>query len=160
MTMNMIPKTYAFIDSQNLEVGIKGLGWSLDSNKFYRYLRDKLKVEKVFLFLEYLPTNTKLYNRLTNIGYQIIFKPTTKLPNGTFKGNVDAELVLHSMIEFETYNKAIIVSGDGDFHCLIGYLVKKEKLSYLIIPNQYKYSFLLKKFSKDIILLNDFAENW
>jgi len=39
--------------------------------------------------------------------------------NGKIRGNVDAELVLHAMIEIQNYEKAVIVSGDGDFHCLI-----------------------------------------
>ena len=62
------------------------------------------------------------------------------------KGNVDAELVLHSMIEYNNYDKAIIVSGDGDFHCLIEYLTKNDKLLKIIVPNK-KYSSLLRKFS-------------
>jgi len=32
------------------------------------------------------------------------------------------------MIEYNNYDKAIIVSGDGDFHCLVEYLEEKEKL--------------------------------
>ena len=30
------------------------------------------------------------------------------------KGNVDAELVLHTMIQWSSFDKAIIISGDGD----------------------------------------------
>jgi len=64
------------------------------------------------------------------------------LPNGKVKGNIDAELVLHAMIQFNTYNRAVIVSGDGDFYCLVDYLRKKNKLLKLMIPNKHKYSFL------------------
>lgn len=46
----------------------------------------------------------------------MILKPTMELPDKTVKGNVDAELVLHTMIQYPNYDKAIIVSGDGDFH--------------------------------------------
>ena len=41
---------------------------------------------------------------------------------------LDAELVLHTMIEYPNYEKVVIVSGDGDFHCLIKYL--RGKLEY------------------------------
>jgi|SRR3989344_2822713 len=61
-------------------------------------------------------------------GYHLIFKPTvTHKIKGKHetKGNVDAELVLHTLIQFPNYSKAIIVSGDGDFHCLIEYLKAK-----------------------------------
>ena len=71
------------------------------------------------------------------------------------KGNVDAELVLHTMIQYRNYKKAIIVSGDGDFHCLIEYLVKKKKLAKIIVPNR-KYSSLLRKFSSFILNMNSF----
>ncbi len=30
------------------------------------------------------------------------------------------------MIQFNTYNRAVIVSGDGDFYCLVDYLRKKQ----------------------------------
>jgi len=46
------------------------------------------------------------------------------------------------MIQFNTYNRAVIVSGDGDFYCLVDYLRKKNKLLKLMIPNKHKYSFL------------------
>lgn len=72
------------------------------------------------------------------------FKPTLTYKDGTTKGNCDAELVLQAMIEFSTYHKAVIVTGDGDFHCLVMYLLQQEKLDALIIPNRKKYSALLK----------------
>jgi len=96
-----------------------------------------------------------LYASLQNQGYLLIFKPTLFLPNGKVKGNVDAELVLHTMIEYSNYDKAIIVSGDGDFHCLIEYLEQKDKLGRILIPNRKKYSKLLWKFNKHIDYLNN-----
>lgn len=84
----------------------------------------------------------------------MIFKPTLKLPNEKFKGNVDAELVLHSMIQYNNYDKAVIVSGDGDFHCLVDYFLGEGKLRRLVVPNKKRYSSLLKKFNQDISFLN------
>ena len=49
--------------------------------------------------------------------------------------------------------KAIIVSGDGDFHCLIEYLVAKGKLLLILAPNK-NYSRLLKPFSKFIVRID------
>ena len=89
-------------------------------------------------------------------GYIVVFKPAMEIKvNGRvkIKGNVDAELVLHSMIEYPNYNKAIIVSGDGDFHCLIEYLVKKGKMLRILTPN-FKYSSLLRKFNAYIVRLD------
>jgi uncharacterized LabA/DUF88 family protein len=48
------------------------------------------------------------------------------------------------MIDFNNYDKAVIVSGDGDFQCLAKYLHEKDKLGALLIPSKRKYSALLK----------------
>ena len=61
------------------------------------------------------------------------------------------------MIEFRNFNKAVIVSGDGDFYCLAKYLLSKEKLEALLIPNRFKFSALLrfKIFRSYLRYLND-----
>ena len=141
---------YAFIDSQNLNLGIRDAGWKLDFAKFFLHLKHKYRIKKAFLFIGYVPGNESIYTYLQNSGYTLIFKPTiTRLNHNrtsVTKGNVDAELVLHSMIQFGNYDRAIIVSGDGDFYCLIEYLENKDKLLKVLIPNSKKFSALLKKF--------------
>lgn len=151
------PVTYAFIDSQNLNLGTskdifhnKKLiykGWKLDYGRFYQYLADKFRVSKTFLFIGYIAENQKLYDYLISCGYQLIYKPTTKDREGKPKGNVDAELVLHAAaIEFNQFDKAIIVSGDGDFYCLHQYLIDMHKLGNILIPNRLSESSLLRQF--------------
>ena len=153
-------KVYAFIDSQNLNLGVKDSGWKLDFAKFRKYLAEKYQVKIAFLFIGYIPKYMSLYESLGKAGYKIIFKPTIqgkkKRPDTT-KGNVDAELVLHSMIEFQNYDIAIIISGDGDFYCLVEYLDKKNKLAKIIVPND-KYSSLLRKYAKYIVSVNLFKD--
>lgn len=90
-------------------------------------------------------------------GYIVVFKPTLEYKKGKkkfTKGNVDAELVLHAMIELKNYDKAIIVSGYGDFHCLIEYLDNTEKLQNVMIPNRNKYSALLRKFRSYFVYMD------
>ena len=142
---------YAFIDSQNLNLSIKSLGWNLDFYKFRIYLKEKYKVTKAFLFIGYIEGNNDLYKSLQEAGFVCIFKPTLKYKDGKTKGNCDAELVLQTMIEIPHYNKAVIVTGDGDFHCLAKHLIQENKLKKLLIPNQYKYSALLKKFPSEFL---------
>lgn len=136
---------YAFIDSQNLNLEVQRLGWKLDFKRFRVYLKDKYKAEKAFLFIGYVKENKILYRFLKNCGYTLVFKQIIKDSNGKIKGNVDAELVLQSMIEYSNYKKAVIVSSDGDFNCLVKYLLKKNKLSILLAPNFNKCSVLLKR---------------
>lgn len=135
---------YAFIDSQNLNLSIQDLGWRLDFRRFRRYLSDKYGVAKSFLFIGYVPGNTKLYTYLQEAGFVCVFKPTLKYTDGKTKGNCDAELVLQAMIEYPEYNQAVIVTGDGDFHCLVKYLLEQGKLKAVLIPNRLKFSALLK----------------
>jgi len=153
-----LKNNYAFIDSQNLNLAIREQGWQLDFKKFRKYLEDKYKVSKAFIFIGYVPTNESLYISLQEYGYILIFKPTLSSPDGRVKGNIDAELVLHTMIEYPNYDKAVIVTGDGDFHCLIEYLNKQNKLERLIVPNRYKFSSLLRKFASKITFMNDLRQ--
>jgi uncharacterized LabA/DUF88 family protein len=151
-------KIFAFIDGQNLNLGIRTQGWILDLKKFRIYLHDKYKVSAAFYFIGYIESNKRFYKFLENSGYKTIFKPTLtyrKSKKHLIKGNVDAELVLHTMIEFQNYSSAIIISGDGDFYSLIKYLKSKKKLSKILIPNRNKYSSLLNEFSSQIEYLNE-----
>jgi len=153
-------KVYAFIDSQNLNLGVRSQGWNLDFGRFRTYLLTKYGVTKTYLFIGYVAGNQPLYTYLQNIGYICVFKPTLEVKVGRetkIKGNVDAELVLHAMIQYQRYNKAIIVSGDGDFHCLIEYLEGKGKLAKVVVPNKH-FSSLLRKYAKYILVLSPLKE--
>lgn len=142
--MKKSPDNYAFIDSQNLNLGIRDQGWKIDLIRFRKYLQEKYCVTKAYLFIGFLEEHSNLYKSLQEYGYVVIFKPTLKYKDGTTKGNCDAELVLQAMIDYNEYSKAVIVSGDGDFYCLINYLIEKIKLEAVLIPNKNKFSALLK----------------
>lgn len=153
--MKLHQKNYAFIDSQNLNLSVREQGWKLDFKRFRKYLEDKYSVVKAFLFIGFVAEQQSLYASLQQYGYVVIFKPTLALSEGRVKGNVDAELVLHAMIEQPHYDQAVIVTGDGDFHCLVEYLKKQGKLRRLLIPNKHKYSALLRRFAADMGFLSD-----
>ena len=142
-------KNYAFIDSQNINLGIKSLGWRLDWKRFRVYLKEKYQVGKAYLFIGYLPENQDLYTSLQSFGYLLVFKPVLKTKDGEVKGNVDADLVLQAMIEYEKYDKAVIVTSDGDFYSLVDYLNKQGKLVAVLSPREDRCSVLLKKTGKE-----------
>ena len=149
------PNNYAFIDSQNLYLSIKSKWWELDYKRFYIYLRDKFKCTRIYIFIWYINWNESLYTKLQQYWYIVVFKPTLELKYGKIKWNVDSELVLHTMINYNNFNKAVIVSWDWDFHCLIEYLEENWKFFKLIIPNRYKYSALLRKFYNSMFFLSN-----
>lgn len=141
---------FAFIDSQNLNLGVRSLRWELDWRKFRQYLSNKYSIVKAYLFIGQVAGNESLYTFLQECGYLLIFKPTLHRQQGDktiIKGNVDAELVLHTMIQYKNYHQAVIVTGDGDFHCLIEYLDEKRKLLKILAPTKH-YSGLLRKFNQ------------
>ena len=146
---------YAFIDSQNLNLSIRSQGWILDFRRFRRYINDKYGETKAFLFIGYVYENQALYTGLQKDGYILVFKPTLKLPSGKVKGNVDAEIVLHAMIEYESYHKALIVTGDGDLYCLVDYLVKSDKLLKIMVPNKNSFSSLFRRLMPHMVFMND-----
>lgn len=158
--------TFAFIDSQNLNLGVRNdivdnktgkvlyKGWKLDYRKFRLYLKNKYGVTKAYLFIGHVPGNEAMYTGLQEMGYILVFKPTLPYSDHgirSTKGNVDAELVLWaSAATYNDYDKAIIVSGDGDFLCLIEYLAERNKLLKVLAPNM-KYSSLLNKYVNFIV---------
>jgi uncharacterized LabA/DUF88 family protein len=60
-----------------------------------------------------------------------------------------------AFIEYNNYDRAVIVTGDGDFYCLVEHLLEQEKLRRLLVPNRHKYSSLLRKFARQVSFLNE-----
>lgn len=158
------PNTYAFIDSQNLNLGSQRMGWKVDWRKFRKFLRDKYNVTKAYMFIGYMSENESLYEYMHELGFLVVLKPTIDVSSKQqpeqdekekpiIKGNVDAELVLYAMKELPNYDQAIIVSGDGDFFSLAEYLDEQGKLAQILTPN-WQYSSLLKPFEQKITRLD------
>ena len=163
--------TYAFIDSQNLNLGTQRMGWKMDWRRFRQYLEKEHGVTHAYMFIGYMADNESLYEYMHELGFLVVLKPTvdvtvnaegkqvdkSKPPaegdKTAIKGNVDAELVLYAMKEMPNYKKAIIVSGDGDFFSLAEYLEEQGRLSHVMVPN-WQYSTLLKIFEDKIIRLD------
>lgn len=162
---------YAFIDSQNLNLGTQKVGWKMDWKKLLEYLKTQHGVTRAYLFIGYMQANEAMYEGLHDMGFSIVLKPTVTMnapteddkksdepkkdvPPPTIKGNVDAELVLYAMKEMPNYSKAIIVSGDGDFYCLAEYLAGKGRLKHIMTPNRF-YSSLLKPYEEYIIRIDE-----
>jgi len=157
---------FAFIDNQNLNLGIQKNGWKMDWRKFRSYLRDEFEVESAYMFIGYMPENEDLYNQMHEAGYLVVLKPTLSMfqvpdenqakdeDKKQVKGNVDVELVLWAVKEMPNYDKAVIISGDGDFYSLVEYLKEKGKLKNLLVPNR-QYSTLLRQYDEYVVRLDN-----
>ena len=146
---------YAFIDTQNVHLGIKSLGWKIDWKKFRIYLKEKYNIGNAFLFIGYIEENQRLYKNLQKYGFDIIFKPTVRNEDGEIKGNCDADMVLHTILKIEKYNKAMIISSDGDFYSLVRHLYENNKLLFVLSPYVETCSRLLRKEAKEKIYSMD-----
>ena len=90
---------YAFIDSQNLNLGIQKLDWKLDYRRFRIYLAENYSVTKAYIFIGFVALNQPLYDNLQEAGFILKFKPTIPDGYGKLKGNIDADLVLNAILE-------------------------------------------------------------
>jgi uncharacterized LabA/DUF88 family protein len=146
---------FAFIDSQNLNLGIQEMGWKLDYVRFRFYLKEKYNVSTAYIFIGYIQQNQALYSSLQKAGFVLIFKPVLPTKDGHHKGNVDADLVLQAMIDFNNYDKAVIVTSDGDFYCLVRYLYEHSKLRMVLSSHIENCSSLLRQTAKERIVFMD-----
>jgi uncharacterized LabA/DUF88 family protein len=156
---------FAFIDNQNLNLGIQKNGWKMDWRKFRNYLRQEFDVGTAYMFIGYMQENEDLYNQMHEAGYLVVLKPTLNMfhipeenpakdeEKKQVKGNVDVELVLWAVKEMPNYDKAVIISGDGDFFSLVEYLKEHNKLKNLLVPNR-QYSTLLRQYDEYIVRLD------
>ncbi len=146
----------AYIDAANLYNGARASGIDLDYARFRVWLREKLGAQIAYLFIGLVPKNSRLYVMLQKAGYILVFKETILNGDGVPKGNCDADLVLRAVRDvFETnYDKAVVVSSDGDYASLVEFLMEKNKISMIVSPSN-KCSLLLRKTRSPIIFLRD-----
>ena len=146
---------FAFIDWANLHKGLEELGWSLDYSRFRVWLSEKYGITKAYLFLGFLSSKKDLYLRLNEAGFTLIYKEITYGDGGRLKGNCDADLVLGAVIDYYElcFDKAVLISSDGDFAGLVGFLKKKDAFLSLISPHE-KCSLLLRKLNIPVLYLD------
>lgn len=157
--MNKKQNNYAFIDSHNLVRGVQSLGWHIDWFRFRVYLKEKYGVTAAYLFLGFLSERSDMYDLLQKAGFILKFKPIILGQDGKPKGNTDADMVLQAMIDIDIFERALIVTSDGDFYSLVRHLYEHNKLLGVLSPRYETCSQLLKKEAKEkIYFLNTLKE--
>lgn len=145
----------------------------MDWRKLREHLTEKYGVTRAYMFIGYVPEFEDMYMQLHDAGYAVVLKPTfdmtrprpelsdksdSKKPEKEeekkqTKGNIDADLVLWAMKELKNYDKAVIVSGDGDFYSLVEYLEEQNKLLKLLAPSGH-YSSLYNRYDSFVVRLD------
>jgi len=67
---------------------------------------------------------------------------------GKKKGNVDSDIIFNAMkrlYQKETFDKIVLVSGDGDYKMLVDFLIKEKRFEKVLFPNKRYASSLYRK---------------
>jgi len=146
---------FAYIDAANLHKGIDELGWDLDYKRFRVWLREKYSIQTAYLFIGLIPKYKELYTYLQECGFTLVFKEVVYGGGGKAKGNCDADLVLKAVVDCyeKQFDKAVLVTSDGDYAGLVNFLKERSAFLSLVSPSN-KCSFLLRKLNIHLVYLN------
>ena len=147
---------HAYIDGANLHMGIRSQRWRLDYRRLRVWLKEKFAVKEAYLFLGMIPKYADRYKELQEAGYVLVFKEVVYDGDGKPKGNCDADLVLHVAQDYfqKKFEKAVIVSSDGDYASLVKMLMQNDALAAILSPApEGKCSILLKRTGAPITYL-------
>ena len=143
-------QNYAFIDGANLHLTYENLDWKLDYQKLFVYLKSKLNVTIAYYFLGNVKENSNIYRDLESFGYTLVLKEPTRffteeqycpycdmaiapeIPR--FKSDCDSLMTLQIMSVLNIFDKAVIITSDGDFDNLVKRLLQQDKLRLVFAP--------------------------
>ena len=106
-----------FIDGSNLFYSLQKLGIQLDYIKLLCWLIAGSRLLRSFFYTGVDPMNEKQQGFLRwmrHHGYRVISKDVVQLPSGSKKANLDVEIAVDMMALVDSYDTAVLVSGDGD----------------------------------------------
>lgn len=138
-------KNYAFVDNENVNVSVQRMWRKMDRSRLRKFLKKNLQVEVAYMFMGYIKEYEPMYELFRDAGYELIFKKVIQWDHIPNKWNIDADMVLHAMIHKDTYDQAVLVSGDGDFASLAEYLLSVDKLRAVVVPNKERSSWFLQE---------------
>jgi len=170
------PNNFAFIDGANLHYTYEkseNLGWQIDYSKLMLLLKAKYNVTFAYYFLGNINKNSNVYRELQSDGYYLKLKTPTIYPTEEeycpyclksiapeltrYKSDCDSFMTLETISNMSSYDKAVVITSDGDFDELIKELVRKDKLRLLFAPCRDGCSGLLVSAAKGrIAFMDDF----
>lgn len=142
------PKTYGFVDASNIIYGAKAEGWFIDQKKLFDYIKRKFKTRKIFFYFGKDDKNnkqTKFLKKLESFGYTLRVKQIKRYGKRQ-KANCDVDLTMDMLLLKDKYERAVVLTGDGDFFPLFEYL-KKQGKEIMIIAFARRTARELKRFA-------------
>ena len=123
------PITYTFVDASNIIYGARAEGWFIDLKKLIVYLKSKFNTKKVFFYYgedSKSPKKEKFLKKLASFGYTLRVKEIKRFGRKS-KANCDVDLTMDMLLLAAKYQRAIVLTGDGDFTPLFKYLISTKK---------------------------------
>jgi uncharacterized LabA/DUF88 family protein len=103
----------------------------LDIEKLLDCYKEDHLLHRAFCFTTYNQSPHEL-NRFTNymqkLGVEVRAKQVKTLPDGSRKGDMDAELILAVVDLADQLDKVVLVTADGDFLPCVAWLQHRSKL--------------------------------
>jgi uncharacterized LabA/DUF88 family protein len=143
-------RNYAFIDGANLHLTYENLNWKIDYQKLFVYLKNRLNVSVAYYFLGNIKENRNIYTDLESWGYTLVLKDPTRFVTDEeycpycdmviapeiprYKSDCDSLMTLQIMSVLNLFDKAVIITSDGDFDNLVKKLLQQDKLRLVFAP--------------------------
>lgn len=92
-----------------------------------------------------------LYDKLQEAGFILKFREHNSAMLGKKKGNVDSDIIffiMKKMYKQASFDKIVLVSGDGDYRMLVDFLIEENKFEKILFPNKKFSSSLYKKITR------------
>jgi uncharacterized LabA/DUF88 family protein len=167
---------FAFIDGANLHITYENLDWKLDYQKLFHYLGAKFNVTVAYYFIGHTQESLHICENLDNYGYTMKLKTpspyTTEEVDCPYcnkvitpelkknKADVDSQMTLTVMSDLYLFDKAVLITSDGDFDELVKLLIRTDKLRMVLAPCREGCSKLLKKVAVDkIAYIDDYKKD-
>lgn len=159
--------TFAFVDASNMIYRNTDRNpWKIDLKKLIKYLKERFGTSRVFYYAGVDNANKsqlKLYSKMKQWGYELRLNRVKNFVNikGEFyqKADVDSRMTFEIMAYFSTYDRAVVITGDGDFYWVLEYLLQKKEKVWLI-SNPKKTAGELKQLFKGNFSSLDDTRKW
>jgi uncharacterized LabA/DUF88 family protein len=130
-------RAIVFIDGDNLDKLLHKMGIILDFNKLFDFFNDRFDLVRMIYYTALKSDNEydnrhKLVDFLSYNRYKIVSKHTRvfhdpKTKKITYKGNLDVEIAVDMVTMVDSYDTAILISGDSDFVKAVDYVQRIGK---------------------------------
>lgn len=127
--------TYAFIDATNIIYSASKSGWKMDFAKLSKYLKERFAVNRILYYAGVDTSNLKqlkFYEKLQQFNYELRLIPVKTFSDGRKKADVDSRMTFEIMYYFSEYDKAVVMTGDGDYYWVLEHLIQSEKQVWLL----------------------------